>query len=181
MQPLTRRILSYGLLATATVFLFLGGREFLESRVGQYEASRTFDNSRPARAHRGDTVAKMTIPRLHAELFVVEGDAPEQLRRGPGRLIDSAPLGAKGNSVIAGHRDTHFRILKDIRKGDRILIETGHMQFIYQVSGTRIVSPGDTSALRPTRDAELTLVTCYPFYYVGHAPKRFVVEARPPS
>src|SRR5215510_9611484 len=120
MQPdLMKRLLSYGLIATATVLLFLGGREFLGSRIGQYEAGRTFRAARPAperfRARPGETIARLIIPRLGAELFVIEGDSPEQLRRGPGHLADSAPLGTTGNAVIAGHRDTHFRVLKDIR------------------------------------------------------------------
>jgi sortase A len=186
MQPdLTRRLLSYGLIATATVLLFFGGREFLGSRIGQFEAGRTFSNARPApdyfKTRRGETIAKLTIPRLGAELFVIEGDGPDQLRRGPGHLSDTAPLGTTGNSVIAGHRDTHFRVLKDIRKGDTILVETRKKRFLYTVSSTKVVSPDDTSSLKPTRDAELNLVTCYPFAYVGNAPKRFVVEARPAS
>jgi sortase A len=186
MQPdLIKRLLSYGLIATATVLLFLGGREFLGSRIGQYEAGRMFRTAQPAperfRTRPGETIAKLTIPRLHTELFVIEGDSPDQLRRGPGHLTDTAPLGTIGNSVIAGHRDTHFRILKDIRKGDDIVIETRRKRFIYRVSSTRVVSPDDTSSLQPTKNAELNLVTCYPFQYVGNAPKRFVVEAVPAS
>jgi sortase A len=186
MQPdLIKRLLSYGLIATATVLLFLGGREFLGSRIGQYEAGRTFQTARPAperfRTRPGQTIAKLMIPRLGAELFVIEGDGPEQLRRGPGHLSDTAPLGTVGNSVIAGHRDTHFRVLKDVRKGDDIVIETRSKRFLYRVTGTKVVSPADTSSLQPTPTAELNLVTCYPFHYVGNAPKRFVVEARPAS
>jgi sortase A len=79
--------------------------------------------------------------------------------------------------VIAGHRDTHFRVLKDIRKGDEINLDTGHGEYIYRVQSTAIVSPKDTRSLRPTTSAVLTLVTCYPFYYVGASPERFVVVA----
>jgi sortase A len=186
MQPdLIKRLLSYGLIATATVLLFLGGREFLGSRIGQYEAGRTFQTARPAperfQTRPGETIAKLMIPRLGAELFVIEGDGPDELRRGPGHLSDTAPLGTTGNSVIAGHRDTHFRVLEDIRNGDDIVIETRRKRFLYRVTSTKIVSPQDTSALQPTPTAELNLVTCYPFQYVGNAPKRFVVEARPAS
>ena len=83
-----------------------------------------------------------------------------------------------GNCVIAGHRDTHFRVLKDIRVGDEIVLETRSGRYVYRVRRLRVVSPDNTAPLRPASDAELNLITCYPFYYVGAAPKRFVVEAR---
>ena len=86
--------------------------------------------------------------------------------------------GENGNCVIAGHRDTHFRVLKDIREGDDIILQTSAGQFLYRVKRTRIVSPENTSALAPTKTAELNLITCYPFYYLGSAPKRFIVEAQ---
>jgi sortase A len=108
----------------------------------------------------------------------VEGDGEEELRRGPGHLAGSAFPGGPGNCIIAGHRDTHFRVLKNIRKGDDIVLETRNGQFLYRVKTTRIVTPDNTSALKPTSDPELNLITCYPFYYVGSAPKRFVVEAQ---
>jgi sortase A len=181
------------LIAGALVLLFLGGREYLGSRLGQFKAEREFDSKgkpAPSAARRqapaperfsakpGETIAKLTIPRLAAEIFVVEGDNAEELRIGPGHLSDSAPPGAKGNCIIAGHRDTHFRVLKDIRKGDDILIETRSGQFLYRVKNTRIVVPTNTSALQNTKDPTLNLITCYPFYFVGSAPKRFVVEAQ---
>src|SRR5687768_5888287 len=189
MRTETKRRLSYVLFAAAIVLLLLGTREFLGSRLGQFKAEREFDaeaeksasvekpkTPAPERFVPGETIAKMTIPRLSAELFVVEGDGEEELRRGPGHLSDSARPGSPGNCVIAGHRDTHFRVLKDIKKGDDILIETKTGQYLYRVKSTKIVSPNNTSALKPTRHAALNLITCYPFYYVGSAPKRFVVE-----
>ena len=86
--------------------------------------------------------------------------------------------GQDGNCIIAGHRDTHFRVLKDIRKGDEIVLQTGAGQYTYRVSGTQVVLPTDTASLEPTRDAELHLITCYPFHYLGSAPERFVVQAK---
>ncbi len=86
--------------------------------------------------------------------------------------------GEDGNCLIAGHRDTHFRVLKDIRKGDEILLQTRTGEYRYRVETTQIVSPKNTASLRPTSDAQLHLITCYPFYYVGSAPKRFIVEAQ---
>jgi sortase A len=126
----------------------------------------------------GGTLAKLIIPRLDTQLYVVEGDGPKELRRGPGHLTGSAMPGDEGNCVIAGHRDTHFRVLKDIRQGDDIVLQTKSGQYLYRVRSIKVVSPDYTEPLKPTRDAELNLITCYPFFYVGSAPKRFVVEAR---
>ena len=187
-----RRFFSYIFIAAAAILLYLGAREFLGSRLGQFKAEREFDKSYPSptvrkpemtaperfSARPGETIAKLTIPRLSAEVFIVEGDGDAELRLGPGHLSDSAAPGSKGNCIIAGHRDTHFRVLKDIRKGDDILIETHNGQFLYRVKNTKIVSPDNTSALQNTKEAALNLITCYPFYYVGSAPKRFVVEAQ---
>jgi sortase A len=181
-------LLSSLLILGGGVLLFLGGREFVESRVGQSEAAREFHESDrstgPKRPHRplpvrpGETMAKLIIPRLETELYVVEGDDAGDLRRGPGHLPGTALPGADGNCVIAGHRDTHFRVLKDIKAGDEIVLETPLGKFLYRVQYTRVVSPTNTSSLKPTTDAVLNLITCYPFYYVGSAPKRFIVEAR---
>lgn len=178
---------SYLLIAGGAFLLFLGAREYLGARRGQTEAARDFQNSitqpppppairiRPPQP--GETVAKLIIPRLDAQLYVVEGDDAAELRRGPGHLTGSAMPGSRGNCIIAGHRDTHFRILKDIREGDDIVLETSHGEYLYRVRKTRVISPGNVSVLEPTPDPQLSLITCYPFYYVGSAPKRFLVKA----
>ncbi|MBZ5582855.1 MAG: class D sortase [Acidobacteriia bacterium] len=179
-------LLSYALIAGGAFFLFQGARDLLESRFGQTAAEREFDRTPPAPVPQpllpppspGDTIGKLLIPRLDAQLYVVEGDGNWELRRGPGHMSGTAMPGDFGNCVIAGHRDTHFRILKDIRRGDDIIIETRAGEYLYRVKSTRIVPPTNTSALQPTHNAELNLITCYPFYYVGAAPKRFVVEAQ---
>jgi sortase A len=179
-----KRLLSYLLMIAGTVLVFLGARDLMESHLGQTVAARNFRTPAPAaaasnlpRVHTGDTIAKLSIPRLSTELYVVEGDDERELRRGPGHLSGTAMPGAPGNSVIAGHRDTHFRVLKDIRRGDDILLETGTGQYLYRVRNTSIVPPSDTRSLQRTSTPQLHLITCYPFYYVGSAPKRFVVEA----
>jgi sortase A len=188
-----RRSVSYLLIAGAAVCLFLGGREFLGSRFGQMESAREFDSEYETRGPvtlpqartperpsplPGETIGKLLIPRLKAEIYVVEGEGEAELRKGPGHLPQSANPGEDGNCVIAGHRDTHFRVLKDIRKGDDIAIETRDGLFLYRVKSTRIVAPTNLSPLKPTKDGYLNLITCYPFYYVGNAPKRFIVEAK---
>ena len=183
------QVLSLLLMAAGAVLLFQGARVYLESRLGQSEASRQFEEdpsppvgttrlSKPVRPRDGESFARLSIPRLEAELYVVEGDDSGDLRRGPGHLPGTAMPGDDGNCVIAGHRDTHFRVLKDIRKGDDIILQTSRGQFLYRVERTQIVPPTNTAPLQPTSRAELNLITCYPFYYVGAAPKRFVVEAQ---
>jgi sortase A len=187
-----RWLVSCSLIAGGLALLFLGARDVLESRAGQAEAQREFDSIESVKpspfgsgprvatppAQLGAAVAKLIIPRLDTELYVVEGDGARELRRGPGHMAGTPMPGQDGNCIIAGHRDTHFRVLKDIRKGDAIVLETGAGQYTYRVSGTQVVSPANTASLKPTRDAELHLITCYPFYYLGSAPERFVVQAR---
>jgi sortase A len=126
----------------------------------------------------GRAVAKLSIPRLDAVLYVVEGDDSDDLKRGPGHLIGTAMPGQTGNCVIAGHRDTHFRVLKNIRKGDEIELSRDGHTWRYVVDEMSVVSPDNLSPLQPTREPVLNLITCYPFYYVGAAPRRFIVHAR---
>jgi len=184
-----KRILSYLLMVAGAFTIFLGARDVIEAYLGQTVAARSFNTaatSKPASAESekvpavrlGDTVAKLSIPRLNTQLYVVEGDGERELRRGPGHVQGTVMPGARGNTVIAGHRDTHFRVLKDIRKGDDVILQTSAGEFLYRVNGTSVVAPTNTSSLRPSTTAELHLITCYPFYYVGSAPKRFVVDAR---
>lgn len=179
-----KRFLPALLIAGGVLLLFLGAREVISSLVGQRVAANKFAATASApvktvpQIRRGDPIAKLIIPRLDTELYVVEGDQEAELRRGPGHMKGSAMPGASGNCVIAGHRDTHFRVLKDIRKGDDIWLQTREGRFLYRVKSTHIVLPNNTAALQPTGQAELNLITCYPFYYVGSAPKRFIVEAQ---
>ncbi len=195
-------VISYGLLAAGLFAFCQGARLYIDARLGQTEARREFTHtyksaataappstdsateSAPApavsapSAEDGQPIARLTIPRLDAELYVVEGDDAQDLKVGPGHMPGTAMPGADGNCVIAGHRDTHFRILKDIKKGDEIDLETSQGRFVYRVETTHVVRPTNTESLQPTPDAELHLVTCYPFYYLGSAPKRFVVQAK---
>ncbi len=186
-----KQLLSFLFIALGAFLLFIGARDLWESHFGQREAARQFQRIvtqppvRPPGSARpfyppvrdGDTLARIIFPRLDRELYVVQGDTDADLRRAPGHLIGTAMPGAMGNCVIAGHRDLHFRLLKDIRKDDEIVLRTRTGEYLYRVKNVTIVSPANVSSLQPTSDAELHLITCYPFYYLGHAPKRFVVTA----
>lgn len=125
----------------------------------------------------GSLFGRIAIPRLDVSTIVLEGVDAETLRRGAGHIPETAVPGARGNVGIAAHRDSFFRGLKDIRKNDIVRLETLDGTFRYRVDWTRIVTPEETAVLGDTSDAELTLVTCYPFYYMGSAPKRFIVRA----
>jgi sortase A len=122
-------------------------------------------------------LAVIRIRRLKIEAPVLEGTNDWALNRGVGHIADTPLPGAKGNSGLAGHRDGFFRALKDIRAGETIEIETLHGVSTYRVERTWIVDPEDVSVLDPTTTNSLTLVTCYPFYFVGDAPQRFIVRA----
>jgi sortase A len=127
----------------------------------------------------GSYVFQLSFPRQKATFDVVEGTTARALRKGPGHLEGSAMPGSLGNAVVAGHRDTHFRVLKDVAVGDEIQIDIAGALHRYRIVEARVVSPKDVRWLRPESDAAvLTLITCYPFYFVGPAPDRFVVRAR---
>jgi sortase A len=125
----------------------------------------------------GDPIGRIEVPRLHLSAVVANGDDDGTLRVAIGHLPDTPLPWEQGNSALAGHRDTFFRGLRGIRVGDDLRVLTAYGDFTYQVTRTVIVMPDDLSVLAPTPQATLTLVTCYPFSYIGHAPKRFIVQA----
>ena len=123
-------------------------------------------------------IGELDIPRLGLSTAVLAGDDQEVLDSAIGYLRDSAFPWEEGNSVLAGHRDRLFRPLAQIRIGDDIWLSTRHGDFQYRVIRTLVVNPRDVWVLDPSPDVNLTLITCYPFVYVGHAPQRFVVRAQ---
>ena len=126
-------------------------------------------------------LAVLEIPRLGLRVAVLEGTDEVTLNRGLGHIGGTPLPGQGGNVGISGHRDGFFRCLKDIRVGDRIRLVLPAEAEVYEVVGTRVVAPTEVSVLAPTPGPTLTLVTCYPFYYVGSAPERFIVTAGPPT
>jgi sortase A len=121
--------------------------------------------------------ALLRIPKLHLEVPIYEGSDERTLNRGLGRIIGTARLGEPGNTGIAGHRDGFFRGLKDLGPGDTLELMLPHRTDHYIVTNILITNPDDVSVLQPSSIASLTLVTCYPFYFVGSAPKRYIVQA----
>ncbi len=119
----------------------------------------------------------MRIPSVDLELPIFTGTQEANLTRGAGTIEGTAPLGTPGNTGIAAHRDGYFRSLKDVAVGDSIVVETLDGVDSYRIDELLIVYPEDIHVLDPTENSTLTLVTCYPFYYVGSAPQRFIVRA----
>ncbi len=134
--------------------------------------------SRPRRIpRRHEVIGKMEIPRLHLSTVILEGDDDYALRLGAGHVPHTALPGQPGNLGIAAHRDTFFRPLRKIRRDDRIELITRDGSYLYSVQSTEVVQPQDTRVLKASGGEQLTLITCYPFYYVGSAPLRFIVHA----
>jgi sortase A len=125
----------------------------------------------------GQRIGEIEIPRLKLAVPVFEGDDAHILKLGAGHVPGTALPGAPGNICIAAHRDKFFRALRFIRAGDEIVLQTAEGPMRFVVNSRSIVKPSDTQVLMPAPHRDLTLVTCYPFYYVGNAPKRFIVHA----
>jgi sortase A len=125
-----------------------------------------------------DLVGRIEIPRLSLRAIIAEGTDNRTLRRAVGHLKGTPLPGDEGNVVLAGHRDTFFRTLKDVRADDIVRVTTPRGRFEYVVQATAVVEPTRTEVLEPTAEPSITLVTCYPFYLVGEAPDRFIVRAR---
>jgi len=131
----------------------------------------------PRDVRAGSPIGELTIARLGLSAIVLQGSDARTLLRGPGHVENTALPGEAGNVVIAGHRDTFFRPLRDVRIGDEVTVDTGRARFHYRVTAFKVVHPYDVSVLGATREATLTLITCYPFWALGRAPDRFVVRA----
>ncbi len=125
----------------------------------------------------GSVVAMLSIARLGMATVVVEGAEERELKLGPGHIRGTALPGDGGNVGVAGHRDTFFRPLRLIRGNDTVKVTTLEREFEYKVISTEIVEPRGVRVLYPAGHETLTLVTCYPFNFVGAAPQRFIVRA----
>jgi sortase A len=189
----TRQLARRALTVVGTLSLGYCLAIFVGAKFYQARESRAFDQelrrqaeSRPAAltsiapvampASHG-VVGSLQIPRIGISVMVVEGTDDGDLKRAVGHISGTALPWDSGNVGLAGHRDTFFRPLRSIQRDDRITMTTLRGEYRYRVLSTSIVGPDDTQVLYPTGRDSLTLVTCFPFEYVGSAPKRFVVRA----
>lgn len=127
----------------------------------------------------GDLVGKLEIPRIGLSVMVLHGIEEHTLMVGAGHVPGTPLPGGEGNTAIAAHRDTFFRKLKGIMPGDSIRLTASRRTWEYVVDSMETVNPEDTRVMESRDFAELTLITCYPFYFVGASPQRFIVHARP--
>ena len=125
-----------------------------------------------------DGLTRISIPKINLTAVVVEGVSRKQLMLGPGHIKETPAPGEAGNSVISAHRDTFFRHIYELNKGDVITVERNGASYNYEVTGKKVTNPNDVSVLKQTTDPRLTLITCYPTYYVGPAPERLVVFSK---
>ena len=171
-------LLSAGLLALAYVaFVVIDANAYQTSQRRRFEHGGPEASVAPAIVE-GAAIGEIEVPRLGLAVVIVQGDAADILQRAVGHLAESALPGEPGNVVLAGHRDTFFRPLKRIRVGDTIRLRTVKGDFEYEVESTAVVSPDAIEVLQPTGGRTLTLITCFPFGFVGPAPNRFIVRAR---
>lgn len=155
-----------------------GAREWLNRSAANRRALSNAPNPTRPRLKLGDVVGRLSIPRLNLSVMVFEGDDVAILKRGAGHIPATSLPGQGGNLGIAAHRDTYFRPLRLIRPHDRIEFTTPEGVSRYSVTDIEIVRPSDIQVLAKTPGRDLTLVTCYPFYYLGSAPKRWIVHAK---
>ena len=187
------KLAQYALATAGVLALGFCMAEFVESYLYQAREVRSFDrelhNNEECKGkspdpigpvvapHEGEVVGQLEIPRLGVSVVVVEGADSGDLKHAVGHITGTSLPGESGNVGIAGHRDTFFRPLRFAQRGDRIALRTLRGTYRYRVTSTTLVRPADVQVLNPIGRDALTLVTCYPFYYVGPAPERFIVRA----
>jgi sortase A len=174
----------------AAGLVLLGAAAFIMLNATIFQARATNSLEREVRMFRideikrprpvlkeGDLLGRVVVPRLGVSVAILQGTSSQILRLGAGH-IEGTPLpGEAGNTGIAGHRDTFFRNLESIRVDDEIQLHTATGLFVYKVAWVKVVVPENVGVLAPATESAVTLVTCYPFHFLGSAPKRFVVRA----
>jgi sortase A len=185
LRTLARRLapvaMTAGVLMLGYVALVIADARAYESAFHAREAAARADpiaSPAPAPLVEGAAIGEIRIERLGVSAVIGQGDSTTVLRRGVGHLADTAWLGQAGNVALAGHRDTVFRALRGIRLGDLIEVSTLDHLVRYEVESTTVVPPTNLAVLAASDSNSLTLITCYPFDFIGAAPKRFIVRAR---
>jgi sortase A len=182
---LNRRIISLALVVIGVVLMGYVAGEYwgmyrsqknLEAEWQRQAATVSIPGKAPVSPDQ--MLTRLQIPKIQVDAIVVEGASRRELSEGPGHMKQTAQPGEMGNAVITAHRDTFFRHIYELNKGDQIQVRRSGRTFTYEVTGKRIVMPEDISVIKPTDNPQLTLITCYPTYYIGPAPKRLVVFSK---
>ena len=175
---LRRTLFIGGILALAYCASILVDAEFFQLRESrELDAALRFTASTPPPLLTAGLIGRLEIPRLGISSMVLEGTGASTLRRAVGHIKGTPLPGQLGNIGFSAHRDTYFRPLRNIRRNDVITVTTQAGIYRYRVLTTQIVLPSDVGVLAGGSNQVLTLVTCYPFYFIGSAPKRFIVRA----
>lgn len=148
-----------------------------EKEVTEEIAQLPKDIRYPSDPQIGDLMGELIIPKLGASLPIIHGTDEDELEQGVGHYADSVLPGQSDNSVLSGHRDTVFRELGKVGKGDEFIVHTADGTFTYRVRQVRIVDEDDRTVIVPKPRATLTVSTCYPFDFVGYAPERYILVA----
>lgn len=180
-----QRLLSIVFLGAGAFLLGYVGTKYLDMYVTQKSMAKEWQHQTSAAATLGHPTTgashdliRLQIPKIKLDAMVLEGASNAELSKGPGHMEETPIPGEAGNSVITAHRDTFFRHIFELKPGDEILVRRNGKTLLYEVTAKKIVDPNDTSVLEPTPDPQLTLITCYPTYYIGPAPKRLVVLSK---
>jgi len=179
------RVAQYGLIAAGILAGGYCAIVYFDGWLFQVKENRRFEQKlveHPAvpkvSPEPGAVLGRLEIPRLGVSVMVVEGVDERDLKRAAGHVPGTAFPGQVGNIGIAAHRDTFFRPLRRIQRSDLLILSTAQGHYLYRVISSIVVSPEVVQVLYPTANDSLTLVTCFPFDYIGPAPKRFIVQAR---
>jgi sortase A len=185
-----KRLLSYGLMFLGVALLTYVAVQYGTMFTEQRRLAKAFDEqqrqqksqqqtSQPSPSQTSsDGLTRISIPKISLQAMVVEGTSRKELLVGLGHLKQTPIPGEDGNAVLTAHRDTFFRHIHELSKGDEVMVQRGGKTYRYEVTGKKIVNPDDVSVLRQSGDKRLTLITCYPTYFIGPAPERLVVFAK---
>jgi sortase A len=184
LRPKIKRFVSLGLILLGIGLLtYVVGSYTLMYRE-QNSLMREWEeqNARPVSSYDAaalsDSLTRLSIPKIHLDVVIMEGTSHQTLALGPGHLKNTAAPGEPGNAVIAAHRDTYFRKLYQLKPGDDIYVQRAGRKYHYVVNAKRVVLPTDLSVLDSGGDSRLTLITCYPVHFIGPAPERLIVFAK---
>jgi sortase A len=190
-RPL-RLVLSAGLILAGLWLVLANARPFLSTAPAkeepkeaqtvsvppeQIKAEDEYVPLYPVRPEQGEEFGTLSIPKISAELPIFHGTDEDELEKGVGHFAGSVLPGERDNSVLSGHRDTVFRKLGEVGKGDLLVVKTAAGEFTYKVKKVRIVDADDRTVIVPKPRATLTVTTCYPFNYIGDAPQRYILVA----
>lgn len=187
--------LAFLLMLVGVILLGIGGYQFFKIQAAEKQAmseAQTLlekkDQSKDSKEFNaeefspgmGETVGILEIPVLDAELPIVEGTDPDDLEKGVGHYLGSAYPEQNDQIVLSGHRDTVFRSLGEVEVGDTFIVHLEYGSYEYEMVDSKIVDADDTTIIKSTApDEELVITTCYPFSYIGNAPDRYIIYAKP--